>query len=288
VFNQPDLLSPGVYGSGQAPAIAVIAPVADFLNNMTNAGINYQFSASSMIGVTGSFTDLHYPDPSEVPGLYDSSSRGGSAFYTYRPSKRHYLGVTYQYSRILASSASVQNETQTNTVFAFYTIYLKPTLSLSVSGGPQHSDSSEPLSAPVQSWSPAETGSLGWQGRRTTFAANYSRVVSGGGGLVGAFHSNTASASAHWQVARTWNVGSVANYSIYKTLTPFFILSNTGGHSVSGSVSLQHQLGQRFNASLGYTRLHQDYSGIPLVSLHPDTNREVISISYQFTRPLGR
>jgi hypothetical protein len=39
---------------------------------------------------------------------------------------------------------------------------------------------------------------------------------------------------------------------------------------------------------LGYTRLHQDYSGIAVLAATPNTNREYISISYQFFRPLGR
>jgi hypothetical protein len=51
---------------------------------------------------------------------------------------------------------------------------------------------------------------------------------------------------------------------------------------------VQRAFGQHMNLSLGYTRLHQDYADVPLVSTNPDTNREFVSISYQFTRPLGR
>ena len=129
---------------------------------------------------------------------------------------------------------------------------------------------------------------MGWQGRHTNFAASYSRTVSGGGGLVGAFHSNTANASARWQLARTWYVGSGASYSIYKNVTPFFFLASPGGHTVSGTVSVQHPISERFNVELGYSRVHQSYNGIALISNAPDTNREFISVSYQFARPLGR
>lgn len=288
VFNNPDLLAPGVYGTPQTPTLAVIAPVADLLNNTAGAELTYQFSANGMVGASGTFTNLHYPNPSQVPGLFDSSSKGGSAFYSHRLSRKHYVGATYQYSRILAFPAGAQAEVQTHTVFGFYTIYLKPNLSVSMSGGPQHSNTTQFLTPSSQSWSPAATASLGWQGRQTTFAASYSRMITGGGGLVGAFHSNNATASANWQVARTWNVGAGASYAIYKTLTPFSFLGASGGHSVSGTVSLQHQIGEHFNAELGYTRLHQNFNGISLISAHPDTDREFISISYQFARPLGR
>ena len=289
VFNQTDLLSAGaVYGEPQAPTAAVIAPLADRLSNMANAELTYQFSATGMIGASGTFTNLHYPNPTEVPGLYDSSSQGGSAFYSHRLSKKHYLGALYQYSHIVAYPVGAQSETQTHTIFGFYTIYLKPNLSLSFSGGPQYSDTAQTPQPSLRTWSPAATASLGWQGRHTTFAASYSRIVTGGGGLIGAFHANSANASARWQMARTWNVGSAGSYSIYKTLTPFWFLASPGGHTVSGSVSLQHQINEHFNAELGYTRLHQSYNGISVISANPDTNREYISISYQFTRPLGR
>jgi hypothetical protein len=39
---------------------------------------------------------------------------------------------------------------------------------------------------------------------------------------------------------------------------------------------------------VGYTRLHQSFNGIAAIATTPDTNREFISISYQFSRPLGR
>ena len=289
VFNQPDPLSAGaVPGSGQSSPVAVIAPVADRLNNTANAELTYQFSRNGMIGAAGTFTNLHYPNSAQVPGLLDSSSRGGSAFYSHRLSRKHYIGATYQYSRILAYPVNAQSETQTHTVFLFYTIYLKPTLSLSLSGGPQHFDVAQfPLPA-FRSWSPVATASMGWQGRHTNFAAGYSRIVTGGGGLLGAFHSNSANASARWQLARTWTVGSAASYAIYKNVTPFFFLSSPGGHTVSGTVSVQHPISEHLNAELGYTRLHQSYGGIAVISNAPDTNREFISVSYQFARPLGR
>jgi hypothetical protein len=38
----------------------------------------------------------------------------------------------------------------------------------------------------------------------------------------------------------------------------------------------------------GYTRLRQQYDDVPAISLHPDTNREWVTVSYQFTKALGR
>jgi len=84
VFNHPDLASAGaVSGGAQVPNFSVIAPIADRLSNSGNVGLGYQFARNEMVGASGTFSYLHYPDPTQVPGLYDSSSEGGSAFYSY-------------------------------------------------------------------------------------------------------------------------------------------------------------------------------------------------------------
>ena len=289
VLDQLDLASAAaVTGSTQGVTATVIAPLADQLNNYGSAEITYQFSASDMIGASGTFTNLHYPDPSEVPGLFDSSSQGGSGFFNHRLSRRHYLGASYQYQRIMSYPTGTQSETQTNSVMAFYTVYLQPNLSLSVSGGPQHSNVEQSSLPSVQSWSPAVAASVGWQARHTNLAASYSRIISGGGGLQGAFHSNNAGLTLRQRLSRNWNVQAYGAYSINKTVTPLLFLSSPGGHSISGTASVQRQLGQHLNAEAGYTRLHQSYNGITAISTAPDINREWVSISYQFARPLGR
>jgi hypothetical protein len=62
----------------------------------------------------------------------------------------------------------------------------------------------------------------------------------------------------------------------------------SSGHSVFGTASLQQQFGQHINLQLGYNRIHQNYSSVAVLAATPNTNREFVSISYQFSRPLGR
>jgi hypothetical protein len=289
-LNQPDSLSGAtVSGSGQPPLIAVIAPTADMLINGANMQLAYQFSRNGMIGAEGTFANLDYLKPTQVSGLYDSTSSGGAAFYSHRLSGNQYMGATYQYLRILAFPVNIRSEFETQTVLLFYTIYLKPTISFSFSGGPQHLDISQFPVPAYGLWSPTLTASMGWQGQHTNFAANYSRGVSGGGGLVGAFQNNSASASAKWQLARAWSVGAAANYAINKNVTPASFLSTQGGgHSIFGSVSVQHPISEHFNVGVGFTRLHQSYGGIAVISHAPNTDRAFVSVTYLFARPLGR
>jgi len=289
IFNQPDLLAAiPVSGSAQAPPVAVIAPVSNQLNNTGNVGVTYQFSVNGMVGASGTFTNLYYLDSTQVPGLSNSNSSGGSAFYNHRLSKKNYIGATYQYNRYVAYLVGDQSVTQTNGILFFYTLFLKPTVSISFSGGPQHTDLAQSPFPSLQIWSPAGTASLGWQERHTSFATSYSRIVTGGGGLVGAYHSNNLNGSVRQQLTPNWIAGVTGAYSIYKTVDPFLTLSSSGGHTVAGSVSVERKLGQHFNGEAGYTRLHQSYTNIAAIASFPNVNREWISISYQFARPLGR
>jgi hypothetical protein len=296
IFNQPSLGSAGAVSGGiQEPNQSVIAPFANQLNNFGNVGITYQFAANGMIGAGGTFSNLHYLDPAAVPGLFDTKAQGGSAFYTYRISRMHYIGVTYQYQRLLSYPAPGTNETQTHAIVVFYTLYATRTFSISFFSGPQFANmgpqfsnaSFTPLPA-SQSWHPEVGGSLSWQGRLSNLAVSYSHMISSGGGLIGAVQMDSASASVRQQFSRTLSGSVTGGYTQNNDVLSATPLTNSSGHTVSGTASVQRQFGQYVNVQLGYTRLHQDYSTVTVLASTPNTNREFISISYQFSRPLGR
>jgi hypothetical protein len=295
VFNQPFFGSATpVSGGTQEPNLSVIAPVAPLLSNTGSLGITWQFAANGMVGASGMFTNLHYSDQAEVPGLADSSSQGGSVFYSLRVSKMHYIGATYQYQRLIASPTNGQSETQTHALLFFYTLYATPRFSMSFFGGPQHSDTLQPPLPPLQiqlpearAWTPAAGASMSWQGRMTNAALSYSHIISGGGGLTGAVKMSSVSASLSQQLTRRLS-GSLGGGYTQNDLLASALAGSSNGHTVSGTASLQQQVGQHVNVQLGYTRLHQDYSNVAVLAATPDTNREFVSISYQFSRPLGR
>jgi len=247
-----------------------------------------------MVGASGTFSNLHYPNQAEVPGLFDSSTQGGSAFYSLRVSKMHYIGATYQYQRLVAYPTQGQDETQTHAILFFYTFYASSHFSLSLFGGPQRSDTVQPPLPPLnlrlqeaRAWNPAAGGSISWQGRLTNVAFSYSHMISGGGGLMGAVKSDNASASIRQQLARRLS-GSVAGMYAQNDLLGSSPVAGSNGHTLSGTASLRQELGQHIDVQFGYTRLHQAYGGVPVLATTPNTNREAISISYQFSRPLGR
>jgi hypothetical protein len=297
VFNQPDLAAAGtVSGGAQGPDLGLLAPISDQLHNSGTVGITYQFAANEMMGASGSFTNLHYPNQTEVPGLFDSESQSGSGFYAYRVSNAHYLGVSYQYQRLLSFPTQGQNETQTHAIFGFYTFSPAKRFSISMFGGPQYAEIGPQFlivgSVPQpgsRSWIPAGGTSLNWQGAFTGVAVSYSYLVTPGSGLISATRSDAATASIRQQMGRALTASLSGGYSENQVVDGLDQTAggSSNGHTVSGTASLQRLFGEHMNVQLGYTRLHQSYN-VAAISTTPDINREFVSVSYQFARPLGR
>lgn len=295
VLNQQDLASAGAVSGGiQEGNFSVIAPVADRLSNAGNTGITYQFARNAMIGASGNFSNLHYPNQAEVPGLFDSASQGGSAFYSLRISKINYFGAAYQYQRLQSYPTLGTNETQTHAVLLFYTVYPTTRFSVSFFAGPQYADVGPQFSTTgtatlpaFRSWNPQAGGSLSWQGQLSNLAVSYSHMISSGGGLIGAVRLDNASASIGQQLSKTLTAAVSGGYAQNDILAAMTV-AGINGHTVSGTASLRQQLGQQLNVQLGYTRLHQVYSAVAVLAATPNTNREFVSLSYQFSKPLGR
>lgn len=205
------------------------------------------------------------------------------------------MGATYQYQRLVSHLGAADNETQTHAAMFFYTYAPRSSrFSFSLFGGPQYSDTIEPPFPPqqvqsirTQSWDPAGGASLGWQGTLNSFALSYMHVIASGGGLMGAVQADSATASLRQQITRTLSASLTGGYS-QNNVIGSGLSSTNDGHTISGTASLQQQIGQHLGAQVGYTWLHQTYNNVPVLSANPDTNRVFVSISYQFSRPLGR
>ena len=294
-FSQNSFSSGSTISGSPTPTTpGIVAPDAPEWTNNTNVGLSWQFTRSDMISAAGTLSELNYQDASEAQGLYDSSARGGSASLTHRLDDRQYLGGLYQYSRILATPVDGANEslgstTQLNSIFGYYTVYPERTLSLSIVGGSEYYEISALPATTIQAWAPAGMASVGWQGLHTNFAASFSRMVSAGEGVAGASISDSASASARWEIARNWTVGVNGNYSILNNAAkPGLAASTVGGHSIGGAASVEHSMGNSFRIAFQYQRLHQDYGGIAAISADPNTDIALVSLNYHLSRPLGK
>jgi hypothetical protein len=287
-----DALSPSGQNPGNSniggvlnsPA-TLIAPVTDQISNRGTVTVTYQFAANAMLGASGIFSLLQYPNLGPTTGLLNSNTRGGQAFYTYRLASWQYIGATYRYRDLRATPNG--SETESHSGLLFYSFYLKPTLSLSLFGGPEYANTYGGGVPAVRQWSPSVGGSMGWQAARTSLALDVQRVVSSGNGLSAATHSLGGDASIRQQLSRHFTAGLGVSYSENKTLVAASPSFNRG-HTLSGKASVQIALQQHLGLDIGYTRLHQNYANVAAIASTPDRNRVWVSLSYQFQRPIGR
>jgi hypothetical protein len=278
-----------ISGSTQISTPGVIVPFANQLSNAANAELTTQMSRSSMIGVSGFAANMDYPNSSGAGGgVYNSSSRGGGAFYNHQISGAQYMGVNYQYAQSAAQVVNTPSETRMDTVSAFYTIYFRRALSISVSGGPQYFNATETGAPTTSSWTPSVTASMGWQAFRSNLAVSYSQAVTGGGGLMGAYYTKSANASVRWQLSRIWTAAAGASYASSKSATPLLLFANLGGHTISGLASVQRSITQQLRVSFEYDRMHENYGEIAAIASNPDTDRVSAALSWYFTQPVGR
>ncbi len=292
VFNQPFSENAGLVNAGpELPNFSVIAPVANQLSNAGYVELTYQFELNDMIGASGTFTNLHYPNTRQVPGLFDSSSQSGLGFWAHRLSRRQYFGVAYQYQRLLAYPTLGFSETQTHAALPFYAVYPAKDLTLSFFGGPQYSDTMQPSTQlPLKQWAPAGGASLSWLGHLTFVAVSYVHLISCSPGLGAAVKLDSDTVFIRQQLTKHLSASISGGY-MQNDILGDFNASSLGlfsGHSISGTASLQQQFGQQLALRLGYMRLRQDYSGVPILALTPNTNREFVSLTYRFGRALGR
>ncbi|HEX4310740.1 MAG TPA: hypothetical protein VHZ25_11985 [Acidobacteriaceae bacterium] len=293
LFNSPFTSTQGgVTGGVPTQTTGAVAAFAERILNNATAQLSNQTGENGMVGLSAGYQQLDYPDTSEVQGLFNATSWEGSAFTTQRINSRQYLGANVQHARIVSYLNTTDNVMQRDNIFGFYTIYLRnlkqSTLSLSVTGGPEHYSITQYPQALLSKWTASGTVSLGWQAHVSSASASFSHVVTGGGGLSGAYEEDGAQASYRRRLSPTWDLSATALYSLNKSVTPQYAFSEPGGHTIAAGGSADHMLSKNLKFSIGYDWMDQSYKSVVALSPLPFSNREYGSISYQFTRPIGR
>ena len=293
LFNQPFATSTGdVTGTVPTQVTGVIAPFADRISNVASVQFNDQAGEDQMFGLNGQYAQLDYPDPAQVIGLYNSASYAFSAFANQRLSSRQYLGGEVQHARVVSYLTGTDSTLESDNFLGFYTIYFrnsqKSTVSLSITGGPEHYTAIQFPEANIQGWAPAATIAFGWQRHLSSLSANYSHNVTGGGGLPGAYTEDRMHALFRRELAPTWDLNFSGLYALNRNITPLFPFSQPGGHTLMASVSAEHALNRNLKFEIGYDWMDESYNGVGYLSKFPQSNREYGSITYQLTRPLGR
>lgn len=302
-FYDQLLLAPASTPTGtlQQPNTSVITPLAKQISNLASAEITYQFSPGDMVGASGSFYNLSFHDvPLAALDLLNTQSAQANGFYSHRLAPRNWIGFAYGYQQLSFDPAVQRSYTQS--FLLFDTMYLSSKATLSLFAGPEISEvdslvvpstAGVPpifiITAPVTQRKTLAAGGIifTWQGENTSVQASASRRVSDGGGILGAVELNSVTLAARRKVARFTTL-SVAG--IYGDNTALGTLAAGGAQlqAASGSFSLDQELRRNLMLTLGYARDYQRESGVVSPPADVNHNRGWISLTYSFTRPIGR
>jgi hypothetical protein len=302
-FAMTNNLFSGLFGNTPGPGplqqsnSSVITPLADSTSNNGGLGITYQFSASSLVGVSGNYYFVNYGSVSGTPGasgFIDSRSPNGAGFYAHRFSNRHWVGATYNFQQLMFDPGG---RTVIHRALGFYSLILGAHMTLSLWAGPQYSTSfvssvlvPQPgapgtVTLPSQ-WSPAGGVMFDWQGSHTGLHAGYSRQISDGGGLAEAVTLQQAVAQFRRRLAARWTATAGVAYA---RNSPLHTLSATAPlRSFQGTAGIEYRMTDNLGMSILYGRQQQQYEYPLLPSATANQNRVLFSLSYIFARPLGR
>jgi hypothetical protein len=282
------------FGSLQPGNRSVITPLAEQTGNASGVDLAYQFSAGSMVGAGGTYYFVNYGAVAGATGpsagLIDVRSLGTNGFYAHRFANKHLLGTTYNFERL---NFDLGNRIEIHRVLLFYSLPFHTHMTLSLWAGPEYHTTQMAtinpaiLIAPGSRWSGAGGASYNWQGQRTSFRAEYTRAISDGGGLMQAVTLQQATADVRRQLAARWTTSIGISYANNNPLDS--ILSTTGKIRVlSANVGLDHPITENVILGVQYGRDQQQYTAATPLLGKVNRNRVFFSLSYLFTRPLGR
>ena len=288
-----------VTGPINQPNFTLITPLARNVNNTGNVDLSYQFSARDVIGVGGTFYDSHFRDvPAGSTPLNDTSTRSGNAYYNRRLGAQNWAGVTYKFQH---NEFGAANLNVTHSILFSDTFYLGGHTTLSFYGGPEYSTLDTVfvtmnIAPPIISFatvsntehllSGAFGASLGWQRSLTSLRLAVSRQVSDGGGILGAVQLTSVSGGIRRQLTKSTAADLNIMYGHNRELGSTFA-GQSPFQSATGGVGLEQALGAHLVLGLDYYRDYQK-GNLGIGDESVNHNRGAITISYSFTRPIGR
>jgi len=281
----------GVIGSG-GPNASLIAPLSTQRSSMTTVETNYQFALNDLIGVSGSFYDLHFTNVPAGTQLTDSQTATGSAFWLHRLFGTDWGGVSYNFQRITFSS---NGETRVNSFLAVNTLNLSDRFTLTGFVGPQYLENQVLVLGAQQvtqsnNWSVAGGIEGGWANQRTSVAAGFSRNISDGGGLLGAVRLQTVHGTFRRELVPGWAAAFTASYGTNQSLIVPSATSASSINLTSAGVSLERNVGKSVGLRLGYAHDFQEQHFVPTAptpAQDAGKNRFFVTLSYQWAKPLG-
>src|SRR5216684_1053534 len=291
--SQPFTTAPGPV---VAPNPSVFLTNVRRTSNFSQAHYSYQPSQHTTVGLSGNYGLSHFGSTSSSPTnatLLGFQTVSGQAYVFQQITPRNQLGI--QYSGSVLKFQQVSARTTTHSLSIFDEVQLTPNTSFTLYAGPQYSMifNQVALNAGFAILNiPIRQNTLSWSGgaiykmtgRRGAMVLNYSHAVSDGGGVTGAVVLNAGSAHFNWQLSPNWSMKMDLMAADSQLLT-----AQSGGpdfRSYSATLGFGRRIYKNASMNLFFERLNQTGSIIGLSS--GNHNLAGVSISYDFSRPIGR
>lgn len=291
--SQPFATAPGPV---VAPNPSVFLTNVRRTSNFSQAQYSYQPAQHTTLGLSGNYGLSHYGNTSSSPTnatLLGFQIVSGQAYVSQQITPRNQLGV--QYSGQVLKFQGVNARTTTHSFSIFDQVRLTQNTSFTLYAGPQYSLIFNqaalnlgfaileiPLRENTLSWSGG--GIFQMTGRRGAMVLNYSHGVSDGGGVTGAVNLNAGSARFNWKLSPNWNAKmdlAAADNQLLGVKTGAAEL-----RTYSATVGFGRRIYRNVSMNLFFERLNQSGSIAGLSTGNHDLAG--VSISYDFSRPIGR
>lgn len=255
-----------------------------------------QTSRHTSVGLGGSFSDLNYEPASTGTNGLSVKSRSWSAhgFYSHQLTARYNVGLQYTAQHFSSKEAEGQFFTLSHQVLGFLTISLTPAMQLSLFGGPDFSaidNESFSFQSPIHTNTTSVTGgsTLSWQGQHNGLSVSFVQQVSDPGlNAGGSLLVRTIGLQAQRQLARQLSFRLFGNYTSNNRLDPFSTFSLAD--AAYAGIGLSRTLSPHFALSFSATRQQFLGSGSSGLQTYVQRSHDIftVSLSYNFTRPIGR
>jgi hypothetical protein len=280
-----------ISGSG-GPNASLITPLATQRSNVTTVEMNYHFALNDLIGASGSFYDSHFSNlQSGSQPLTNTQTASASGFWLHRIFRGDWGGITYHFDRITFNPGG--GESRVQSFFAVNTLNISSRFTLTGFIGPQYSDNQglapiTGLSAQSTDWSVAGGMEGGWKNMRTSASAGYSRIISDGGGVLGAVWVQNVHGNFRRELAPGWAAAITASYGTNQSITVPFASSANSVDLTSAGISLERNVRKSVGFRMGYTHDFQEqFLPAPNPTQNASRNRFFVTLSYQWAKPLG-
>src|SRR5229473_5431114 len=291
--SQPFATTPGPV---VAPNPSVFLTNVRRTSNFSQAHYSYQPSQHTTVGLSGNYGLSHFGSTSSsatTGTLLGFQTVSGQAYVFQQITPRNQLGI--QYSGSVLKFQQVSARTTTHSFSVFDEVRLTQNTSFSLYAGPQYALISNQanlnlgfaiLEIPIRENSVSWSGGAIYRmtGRRGAMVLNYSHGVSDGGGLTGAVVLNTGSAHFDWKLSPNWNMRmdlAAADDQLLAVKT-----GSTELRTYSATAGFSRRIYKNISMNLFFERLNQAGSIVGLSS--GNHNLAGVSISYDFSRPIGR